>query len=140
MKSKSILKRDIFRSKDAKKALDKIRVWSKERKSLEVCGFLGFENEEYVCLLCENISEQPSKYFAIDPVEYLTFKEEKSTICIFHSHVTGNEEPSEFDVSMSENCCLPFMIYSLNTDKFYIYNPKNNDSDQNLLKTIQNTI
>lgn len=130
----------ILKFKDKKEALKQIKEWSKERKSLEICGFLGFKDDEYVSLLCENISQQPSKYFAIDPVEYLNFKDQNETICVFHSHINGNEEPSEFDVSMSENCCLPFMIYSLNTDKFCLYKPKNSDAKEELLEQIQEII
>jgi proteasome lid subunit RPN8/RPN11 len=133
-------KKTTLNFKDKEEALNQIKKWSRERKSLEICGFLGFKDGQYVSLLCDNISEQPSRYFAIDPVEYLNFKYQNEIICVFHSHINGDEEPSEFDVSMSENCCLPFMIYSLNTDRFCLYKPKSSDAEEELVKEIQKII
>jgi len=137
---KKVKTKEKFECVDLNVALDKIKKWSSERRLLEVCGFLGFKNGEYKLLLCENISQKPSEYFAINPVDYLNFIEEYNMICVFHSHVKGNEEASQFDVSMSENCCIPFMVYSLNTKKFSIYSPRNNDVDKDLLQNVIDAI
>ena len=58
-------------------------------------------------------------------------------IGVFHSHVKGNEKESEFDVKMSENCCQPFIIYSLNSKKINIYTPKLIEVDVNILNRIK---
>ena len=75
-------KKTTLNFKDKEEALNQIKKWSRERKSLEICGFLGFKDGQYVSLLCDNISEQPSRYFAIDPVEYLNFKDQNEIICV----------------------------------------------------------
>ena len=64
-------------------------------------------------------------------------EEDYEIIAIYHSHVLGDEEESDFDVKMSENCCLPFLIFSLNTQKINIYEPQNSDSDVNILERIK---
>ena len=132
--------KEIFKCTKEEDFLSKIKQWSKQKKMIEICGFLGADEEGYVLWLCENIAEDPKKYFSIDPLDFLTFKESYRMACVFHSHVLGNEDPSEFDVTMSENCCVPFMVYSLNTDRFKIHKPKENDADKNLIDEIQKII
>jgi len=58
-------------------------------------------------------------------------------VAIFHSHIVGDESASEFDVKMSENCCQPFLIYSLNSKKINIYTPKNTEADVKILERIK---
>ena len=133
-------KKEIFESQDLEKCLDKIKDWSTKRKAVEICGFLGFKNDKYILWHCQNIAEDPTKYFAIDPLDFLVFKEENKILCVFHSHIFGNENPSEFDVTMSENCCVPFMIYSLNTKKFKLFKPKTNEADSFILSKVEKAI
>ena len=128
--------KNYFECKEEKDIFLKIAEWSKEKMSVEICGFIGFSNENYTLKLCKNIAEDPKKYFAIDPLDFLTFKEENKIAYVFHSHVSGDEEPSEFDILMSENCCIPFMIYSLNTEMFKVYLPKNDDSSEEVVNKI----
>ena len=65
------------------------------------------------------------------------FKDNCKMVGVFHSHITGDESPSEFDVKMSENCCQPFIIYSLNSKKINIYTPKTSEVDVNILNRIK---
>ncbi len=58
-------------------------------------------------------------------------------IAVFHSHIRGDETESEFDVKMADNCCQPFLIYSLNTKKINIYTPKTIEADVNKLERIK---
>jgi proteasome lid subunit RPN8/RPN11 len=55
------------------------------------------------------------------------FAENNDMLAVFHSHIVGDETPSEFDVKMAEACCVPFVIYSLNTKKFHIYEPSHSE-------------
>ncbi len=105
----------------------------------EICGFVGFneESNQYVATIENNQASNPSEFFSISPVSYLKFKNNHSIIGVFHSHVAGDESPSEFDIKMSESCCLPFIIYSLNSKKFSIYEPKTPDYDVNRLTGIK---
>jgi proteasome lid subunit RPN8/RPN11 len=108
----------------------------------EICGFVGFdENEKYfVATLEKNESSDPKSFFSINPANYLKFKNQYSMLSIFHSHVVGDENPSDFDIRMSEASCLSFMIFSINSRKFYIYEPQNKDYDVNILTRLKEKI
>lgn len=108
----------------------------------EVCGFIGYDEKErkYVAKVEKNEAIDPKLFFMINPVNYLYFKKEYSILCIFHSHIFGDEEPSEFDIKMSESCCLPFVIFSLNTGKFFIYEPKNKNYNVNKFNSFKSKI
>jgi proteasome lid subunit RPN8/RPN11 len=99
--------------------------------SNEVCGFVGWDEVEkkYVASIERNEAADPKSFFAINPASFLKFKNSYMLLGVYHSHILGDEQPSEFDIKMSETCCVPFIIYSLNTKKFHIYEPHHNDSD-----------
>ena len=85
----------------------------------------------------ENIAEDPRLQFMINPLNYILFKEDFALVAIYHSHISEDESPSEFDVKMSNNCCEPFLIYSLRTKKNHIYEPQNVDLDVNTLEKVK---
>jgi proteasome lid subunit RPN8/RPN11 len=122
-----------------KDALNKIINWANAYPSIEICGFLGFDQEskKYITQLEENCSDDPKNFFAINALNYLLFKRKYSMLSIFHTHIIGDEEPSEFDIKMSENCCVPFLVYGLNTKNFKIYEPKNSEYDVKILERIK---
>lgn len=103
---------------------------------------MGYDKtkKDYIVQLEKNCSTDPKNFFAIDPLRYLLFKQKYSLVAIFHSHIIGDEKPSEFDIKMSENCCIPFLVYSLNTDKIEIYEPKNIEYDVKVLNTIKSNL
>lgn len=105
----------------------------------EICGFIGYDEEskEFVATIEKNQAADTKSFFSIDPVSYLKFKNDYSLVSVFHSHILGNETESEFDIKMSEACCLSFVIYSTNTRKFNIYEPHNKDYDVNILERIK---
>ena len=116
-----------------KQALQVIVDESESNSFIEICGFLGFdrEKETYVVQNEKNVAEDPSKHFMIDPLNYLLFKERYDLLAVYHSHINTDAEPSEFDVKMSNNCCIPFLIYSIETKKFDLYEPQNLEIDVN---------
>jgi proteasome lid subunit RPN8/RPN11 len=114
-----------------KDALQLIVDESESNPFIEICGFLGFDRkkETYVVQNEKNVSQDPSEYFMIDPLNYLIFKEKYDLLAVYHSHINADAEPSEFDVKMSNNCCIPFLIYSIETKKFNLYEPQNLETD-----------
>lgn len=112
---------------------------SRKNTVSEICGFIGFDipSKQYVATIEKNQASDPKSYFAINPINYLKFKNAYSLIGVFHSHVIGDESASEFDIKMSESCCLPFIIYSINSNKFNIYEPQNKDYNVNILERIK---
>jgi len=107
--------------------------------NIEICGFLGFDHnsKKYIAKIEENQSPDPKNYFIMNPVSYLNFKNQYDLIGIFHSHVICDEQSSEFDIKMSESTCLPFIIFSINSKKFSIYEPQNKDYDVNILERLR---
>ena len=116
------------------KAIKKI---SEENFRNEVCGFVGYDDENFVIKEAANIAEDPKRFFLISPLDYLLFKEDYCLVAVFHSHIIADEQPSEFDRKMAENCCNPFLIYSLNTQKINIYEPQNMECDVNILHRLK---
>ena len=122
-----------------KQALKTIGKICESNEYIEICGFLGYHrsSDKYIVSQEENISEDPSKYFMIDPISYLLFKDEYEMVAVYHSHIEGSEQPSKFDIKMAESCCDPFLIYSLETKKIHIYEPKNMDLDVSILNRVK---
>ena len=134
-----VMNETLVYSKTAKQALDKIKEISHKNFTIEVCGFLGYDSskKQYVVKLERNVSDKPKDHFMINPLNYLIFKEDYEMIAVFHSHINGDEKESDFDVTMAENCCQAFLIYSLNTKKINIYTPKNLEGNVNKLERVK---
>lgn len=115
--------------KNTKECIDRIVDLCEENRHNEICGFVGLKDEYFVVNKCENVAEDKTQHFAINPVDYLLFQEDHDFLFLFHSHIAGGEKPSQFDVVMSENSCLPFFIYSLSNKKSNIYIPKTHEVD-----------
>lgn len=115
---------------------------SNENFTTEICGFIGFDmkTKKYKGQIEKNQAIDPRSYFIISPLNYLKFKNENKVIAIFHSHVSGDEKPSEFDIKTSELTCIPFMIYSINSKKFSFYEPQNKDYDVKIVEKFKGKI
>jgi len=109
-------------------------------KFLESCGFVGIKNNRYIVQNAKNISTNPREEFLVDPLDYLSFKDKNKLISVYHSHIDIDEKPSEYDILISENCCVPFMIYSVITDKIGFYVPSNLEFEKDLIEDIKNNI
>lgn len=131
------MKKEVFTTPKKSSALNKIKEWSSLNSTFEICGFLGKKDDKYCVIMCENQSRTPQLNFSIDPMDYLLFLDENEPIALFHSHIKGDEEASEKDIMMSENSCLPFLIYSLNSGKFSIHIPKENIADVEVLSKLK---
>ena len=125
--------------KEEEEALEYIKELSRQNFKGEICGFLGYDYQthRYVIQKEDNIAPDPSSLFLINPLNYLLFKDTYGMVAIFHSHIVGDENASEFDVKMAENCCQPFLIYSLNSKKINIYTPENTEADVKILERIK---
>jgi proteasome lid subunit RPN8/RPN11 len=107
----------------------------------ELCGLVGLdEHKNIVYKQMQNRSKNPEAYFLIDPFDYLSFIKDFEILMIYHTHLCGDEFPSDFDEKTSENCCLPFLIYSVSTEKFFIYEPTNKDYDVNIIQRLKELI
>jgi proteasome lid subunit RPN8/RPN11 len=126
--------------KDEKECVKSIIQICEEKKHNEICGFVGLKNGKFVLQECENIADDKIRHFAINPVDYLLFQDQNEFLFLFHSHIAGDEKPSQFDVVMSENSCLPFFIYSLSNKKSNIYIPKTHEVDVLIINRFKESI
>ncbi len=101
---------------------------------VEVCGLLGTKDGEYFPRMMKNKHSDPQNHFSIDPLEYLRFSQEFELVAVFHSHVVGDSQPSDFDKVNSENTVIPFLIYSLCEKKFSLFEPENHSCNVGELK------
>ena len=130
-----------FKFKNLKDLIDLIKKECENSLLAELCSIIGISKEkEFVYKQMQNRSKFPDEHFMIDPYDYLSFINKYECLCIFHSHLIGNEDPSDFDKKTSENCCYPFLIYSVVTEKFYIYEPEYKDYDVNIIERLKELI
>ena len=107
----------------------------------EICAMVGLdEQNKIIYQQMQNRSKNPDGYFMIDPYDYLNFIKKYKPLAVFHSHLVGDESPSEFDEKTSENCCFPFVIYSVCSEKFCIYEPHYKDYDVNIIQRLKESI
>jgi proteasome lid subunit RPN8/RPN11 len=108
----------------------------------ELCSLIGVQKEsnKIVYRQMQNRSKDSPNYFMIDPYDYLSFINKYDCLAVFHSHLSGDEHPSDFDEKTSENCCYSFIIYSIMTEKFFIYEPKYKDYDVNIIQRLKELI
>ena len=84
----------------------------------EVCGTVELDQNLMVKVNREkNQSIDKEKMFSMSP---LTVLKRKKLLGIYHSHPNTDENPSEYDIGMSEEMGIPFLIYSLITKKFFL--------------------
>ncbi len=97
-----------------------------KNKQEEVCGLIIKNSlEELLVLECENIFEKKQEGFVISPEVFLNILNKNcEIIAIYHSHPNSGCTPSKADTAQSEALCLPFIIYSLKNDDFYINIPQ----------------
>lgn len=112
LEQKSIILNDI-----SKFILEEIKTICKSKPCQESCGIIFKENNRLSLLECSNLSQDVSSSFLIDPVFFIEYNVEY----VFHSHCIGSASPSACDMKCSNELCIPFLIYSLRDDNFYLY-------------------
>jgi proteasome lid subunit RPN8/RPN11 len=114
--------------------LKSIKEFSESSPLREACGFISEKNGELIFEKAINFSDLDD-YFMINPVDFLERKLSGELVAIFHTHINGEENPSEYDILNSKNCLYPFLIYSLETEKFFLYDePHFERSEKSVLK------
>lgn len=117
-----------------KKAFEFCANYSKNYFNTECCALIGLKGKsQYHVQIVANRSPQPMEFFIIDPVDYLNFISKYTPLFLFHSHPHTESSFSEMDKASSESSCLPFLMYSVQDDKFALYIPENHELDVNIL-------
>jgi proteasome lid subunit RPN8/RPN11 len=113
----SLEQKNIVLNNISRFVLEQIKNISKMKKNQECCGVI-YENSYGLNVLeCENLSEDTRKSFVIDPIYFIEY----NVVCVFHSHCVGSSCPSVYDMNCSDELCMPYLIYSLRDDDFYLY-------------------
>lgn len=115
----------------------KIRKSSFKKPKEEVCGFIVLKDNEFDIVEVENMAEDKESEFYISAKSFLHARENNKLVAVFHSHPNGNEEPSPYDKNCSEATCVPFVIFSNQTQKFSIYIPEFLDVDKETIEKLK---
>jgi len=91
----------------------------------EVCGFISVEDGVLKSEPAQNISIFKNDIFEIHPLEIIKKIKSGKLAAIYHTHPACSEAESKFDKFNCENCCIPFVIYSKQNQKFNLLLPRN---------------
>lgn len=100
-----------------KEILDQVKKYCKQFPHQEACGIIYEKSKQLYFLPCENQSLDSKFHFVIDPgilIEY-------DVQYVVHSHTICSAKPSINDMKNSDESCIPYLIYSLRDDDFYLY-------------------
>ena len=98
---------------------------AEEKPNEEVCGIIIENNFKQINVVrMNNFSEDKENNFSIPPSEFLKYKIKDKIIGIYHSHTKTTSKPSINDKKCSEECGIPYLIYSLKDKSFFLYYPK----------------
>jgi proteasome lid subunit RPN8/RPN11 len=93
-----------------------IRLHAKEAFPDECCGIITHQGE---AVRSNNLSRSPTDSFLVDFCS-LNFWDIKY---VYHSHPKTSSTPSRTDIEYCNESCVPFIIYSLRDDDFYLLEP-----------------
>ena len=96
------------------KTLLEIKKHARSNINIECCGYIKGDK----VIECKNLSSSPDQHFFIDPCIIIEY----SPDFIYHSHVNCSCKPSNFDILNFREIGIPFLIYSLIDDDFYLLN------------------
>jgi len=100
-----------------KKILSQIKEKFLEKPNQESCGIIYKDSRELRFLSVENKSWNREKHFVIDPEIIIAYCPEY----IVHSHVDSCANPSELDKKVSNELAIPYLIYSIKYNDFFLY-------------------
>jgi len=109
--------KSIISSKLSQSILDQIREISKQKTNQEVCGIVYKCAGALHTLGCKNLSDKKQTSFILNPRVLVDY----DVMYIFHSHCIGSCDPSPYDKKCCEELCIPFIIYSIRDNEFYLY-------------------
>jgi proteasome lid subunit RPN8/RPN11 len=105
--------------------LDEAKQYALLNPFIEVCGLIIDDNGIKKFLKCDNKSKNPRNTFTIDPLEYIKAKSKGNILGCFHSHIKDSSfSPQDIFNSFKHN--LTYYLYNIKKDKFYIFDPKQN--------------
>lgn len=96
---------------------EKIKEICKLKPNQECCGIIYEKDNNLFVLECDNLSRDVENSFVVDSSYFIEY----DVRYVYHSHCKGSCSPSVCDMKSSDELCIPFLIYSLRDDNFYLY-------------------
>lgn len=118
----------------------KLQIECEKRKDVESCGFVVEKDDCFDVISCDNKAEDPENEFYIPAKDFLYIKTKYKIVGVYHTHLQGSAKPSKFDIQTSDLVCYPFIIYSLETNRFHIHEPEFSDADPKALEKLKKEI
>lgn len=78
----------------------------------ESCGLVVQVGRRHVYVRCQNLAEQPTEEFVLDPTDYAAAEDMGVIIGIVHSHPDATSRASPHDLALCEATALPWHILS----------------------------
>lgn len=98
---------------------------AESNKEEEICGLVILNKDLTVRVKrLNNSSSTPKECFAISAQDFINNKIKNKILSIYHSHPFTDEEPSKQDILVSEELGIPYLIYSLKSNNFFLYYPE----------------
>jgi len=96
--------------------IDSVKTHVNSSPAREVCGLIVSHRRKHLYVPCTNIAERLND-FCIDPVQLADIEDKYKIVCVVHSHVNSNANPSQADLVEIERNNIPYLImnYPLNT-------------------------
>jgi proteasome lid subunit RPN8/RPN11 len=91
---------------------------SLSNRGVEMCGVIARSGDLLKFVASRNLSSSPRHFFELDPRLII----EHEVRYIFHSHPFGSSRPSSFDKINCKRINIPYLIYSIRDEDFYVYN------------------
>jgi len=96
-----------------KSVIEKIREIAAKEYPKEACGYVIAGKKRAEVVQCENISEEPTKFFRIARAETTRIADQGELLAVWHTHPEGNSEPSDADLASVEVMGIPWIIQGL---------------------------
>lgn len=92
----------------------------------EACGVIVAQGKRGVVIPCKNISEEPTKFFVMDPMDYARAANNGDIVAIWHTHPNASSDASGTDLAGVESTALEWIIVGVRKagDQFVFDKPK----------------
>ena len=108
--------------------------------SKEICGFIIKTRKGFDIKVMDNKAVHPDKEFYIPAKDFLYVKRIYNIVGIYHSHIIGDDKPSEYDLKTSDLICYPFVIYSVKNNTIHFHKPEELDADLKLVEQLESEL
>lgn len=105
--------------------------------SREICGFVIKTDNGFDVKPMDNKATQPEKEFYIPAQDFLYVKRNYEVVAIYHSHIIGDDQPSDYDLKTSDLICYPFVIFSIKNNTVHVHTPEELDVDIKIVNKLK---